>query len=1451
MARAPRPRPTPARAKGGRRATISPTPSSPPQPRSGPGQVLVEFLGDVGFWPGDVRSDVVLRGQILSMDRAESFAIADPSGRDLVSIEFGRDDDAERTSLPDGQTAWRTGFEISVPVPGGDQVGIADLWVHALARDGGRFLAALRLGHAGGRAALLAGPAGGTAQAPPGPPVRMYVEQARLTARGTLRVEGWAVAHAPVIAIQILAAGQRIGTAAHGLERKDIADAWPAFPNRGNAGFMLEETVPPAMAGIDAVTVTLLTRTGACHAVTVPLIRETPAAPVEADRSRLILLGCDRVAMPPDGPLRVDGWAFCQGGINRVAIEIDGRHEGDATYGIERPDVGNEHPGVPSAIGFQFEKPMPALGFGTHQIRVIASNAHGDEREETATLVVAPPERPEFRFELDKPATRDGVAADPVTGRLTIEGWALARDGLASIEIGLDGTVLGRANLGMSRPDVGGAFPDWDGAGRAGYNFHCPGRALPDGEHTIEVTARSETGGVHVHRFRVTIRKPDDPEMNVSIRRHVDRVETNTSLGILKQVAWHPAFHWVVLDQAARAGDPGRAKALDLTLRALAGQTWTHWRATILAANARQAKDIRAAITRAVPASAERFTVIDPASPAWRQPLAAGTETHFAAVLAVGDEPGRDALMAFALASATRRDADCLYADEFRLPPGATRPDAFFKPDFSPTLLRSSDYIGRPLIVRPALAAEAGATPETLARDGFHDLALRCTAHAGHVHHVAELLCRTDTGLVAAPKAPEAVITAALARAGTGGVVSPGLVEGSWRVRPAAPVAGKVAIIIPTCAAKDHIRTCLTTLRAVTAWPDYEIVVIDNIPDEDTDSKAFVRANADRVVTMPPPFNWSRFNNQAVAASDGDYLLFLNDDIEFEAPDWLDVLVEELSWPGVGIVGPRLLYPNRTVQHAGMFLGHGMGRHAFRHAEENDPGYFGLAHTRREVIAVTGACMLVRRQVFEDLGRFDETHDVINNDLDFCLRAHKAGLRAVYTPFATLIHHELASRAGLPEEFDTARFTGAWRGLFAAGDPYFNPRLSRHSDDYLVDDEGVRAKYPGHPLFDPAEIRAILVVKLDHLGDFITALPAIRRLKAEFPHARLTALVAPASASMAALEAAIDEAIPFEFFHARSELGEKELTEADLADLTARLAPYRFDLAVDLRKQTSTRHILRCSGAAILAGYDSLGAFPWLDIPLEWDGDVALRFKKRHISDDLLTLVSAIAVMGQADRHVLNPPPVPMRPEEMPEQARALFARPVVAIHPGSGNVMKQLPERHIAALIDLFLERGDVSVLLVGGADDRDKAAALAAGAAQPDWVASVAGEMRLLDLPRLLAACRLFIGGDSGPKHFAAAAGVASIGVHSGVVDPTEWGPMGPRAVALYRGMSCAPCFLSKPDHCPRALACIEMIDPALVYRQAESFLALPAPKAAVAEAAKPAKPARAARSRQQQAR
>jgi len=778
-------------------------------------------------------------------------------------------------------------------------------------------------------------------------------------------------------------------------------------------------------------------------------------------------------------------------------------------------------------------------------------------------------------------------------------------------------------------------------------------------------------------------------------------------------------------------------------------------------------------------------------------------------LLCPGDEFGCDALIEIALASGQLSGTDFFYADEVRISPTSRELEPFCKPDFSPDLLLSTNYIGRPWFTTPEVLARAEVTPRALLRDAEYDIVLRCTEHSAAVRHVAKLLCRRGGETLDSPSAARAALRRAATRRSIRADVQETPISSTFRFRRLTRATGKVSIIIPTCAAHEHIETCVRTLRNQTTYRNFEIICIDNIPAHQVGWKRWLAENADKVVDIPGAFNWSRFNNRATEAADGEYLLFLNDDIEVMDGGWLDAMLEHAQRPEVGIVGAQLAYPGGKVQHAGMFLATmGIARHAFRFAAVDEPGYFGLALTQRNVIAVTGACMLVRREVFDSVGRFDEAHQIINNDLDFCLRAHQAGLLTVYTPYARLIHHELASRDQLGEVFDTSHFETKWKTQFAAGDPYFSPLLSRHADDYRPDDEPVEGVFAGHPLYHRDDIKHILAVKLDHIGDFITALPAMRRLKARFPNATLHVLAARGARAFADIESCIDGFIEFEFFHTRSGLGQKDLTDEDYAELRARLMPYGFDLAIDLRKHDDTREVLRHIPARFLAGYDHMGQFNFLDIALEWEGDQNLHRKRSHVTDDLINLVEAVATAAVEERTALTTPTWPRAalPDFLDNAARALFARPVVAVHPGVGTVMRQWPAEHFAALADLLIEKHGVNVLLIGGPDEVELAQEVLDKIVRRDAVVSVTGKTSLTELTQLLACCALYVGNNSGPKHIAAAIGAPTIGVHSGVIDSSEWAPIGKRALALRRNMTCSPCYLAREVDCPRNLACLD---------------------------------------------
>jgi glycosyltransferase involved in cell wall biosynthesis len=1464
------------------------------------------------------RFDIMVRGRAVCDGAIEEIRL-EAGGQAVSTASYGQPERAAPAELPDGRPARQRAFHFNLPRPADRFQERCRFQVVARRDDGLEVAEAFEIDIDPAAAApvrLVAGPAREGAASGPRPHAVAYIERAAIDPDGMLTVEGWAISLVPVLAVQVYAGEERVGKARLGLDRGDVAMAYPAYPNARVSGFNLAMMLDPADRGAATVRVQVVCQSGFGHEESVPVERPVrraaappsqaapppplPAAPqppapafslfnqepayrfraefrlddsalvplpplappaveppaplppvvaevaAEAPVPAEIVTFCDGAQVSLDGHVSVKGWAVCAAGVAQVQVLVDDEPVGLATFGHERRDVGDAFPAVPMArySGFEFSRKVRDGFEGEHVLRVLVRSARDTEADQAQSAVaegrmdpeavpaVAVPAAPssepeqtaeqaaEFKLEIDQPAITAGAVTDPVAGRLTIDGWLLCWSGVERFEVFLDGQSLGEAHHGMARQDVGQAFPNWPNSLRSGFAFHCPPRALREGEHTVRLAIKARSGVAMERQFRVTVRKAEgqDDQAGAGIRTRVPRAEADMVQGRLAALGRSPSFR-IVLRQEV----PFIAADLGRTLESLRLQAYGAWAATIWADGDGTAARVRSVIRDRVPHLAERFTVVSASAlDTWALPLSAeGGELHLP--LLPGDELGADALLELALAWARDPGAGLVYGDELRASPVTKEREAFFKPGFSPDLLASTNYIGRPWAVTAAVLDSVGATAAGLWDQGEYDLLLRCAEVGGRVLHVPQVLCQRGGLSPDSARAERTALERMAVRRGIAAEVLATPVPGTWRLRRAERATGMVSIVIPTCAANGFIETCIQSLRARTAYKNFEIIVVDNIPAEQGHWKGWVAENADLVVDIPDAFNWSVFNNRAAAQARGEFLLFLNDDVTITDEGWLDALLEHAQRPEVGIAGPQLLYPDGKVQHAGMFLAsNGIGRHAFRFAAGDDPCYFGLALTQRNVMAVTGACMLVRKAVFDSLGGFEEAHQIINNDLDFCLRVHRAGLLTVYTPYASLVHHELASRAGMKDVFDLGHFSAAWKTTFAAGDPYFSPRLSGHADDFRPDDEGVQVIVPGSPLFRAEEIERILVVKLDHIGDFVTALPSVRRLRSLFPAARIAVLGGPASRALAELEPAIDEFIPFAFFHARSQLGERALGKDEFAALGRQLRPYRFDLAVDLRKQPDTRAVLRHTGARFLAGFDHQGQHPYLDIALDWDGDQKLLRKRSHVTADLMALVSAVGNAARPDRSVMQPGPDPLPLDGLPDAVRALFARPVVAVHPGAGNVTKQWPEAHFSALIDLLIERNGVNVLLVGGPDEVETADNLLGNVLHPDRVASMAGQTSLAELPRLLLNCVLYVGNDSGPKHIAAAVGVATIGIHSGVVDPVEWGPVGPNAVALRRNMTCSPCYLAKAEDCPRGLACLTLLEPAAVYDVAERMLA-----------------------------
>lgn len=1286
--------------------------------------------------------------------------------------------------------------------------------------------------------------------------MRTHIERCEIDSSGMLCVAGWAVAKAPVISIQIFSGGRKIAGTLPGLPRPDVAKMFPAYPTAGRSGFYV--TTPLSAGGADIVTIEVLARDGALRRVVttpqrvqqimqmpeplgeapVPAAAEPaipkPAAPepaiTEKPEAEDIWFFCDTTEVDSTGHCLLSGWSAARVGLTALTLHYGGIEVGTATLGLLRPDVARAYPDLPKAdkTGFRFDLThAPGFPEGPASLVVTATLRDGSRRSFEVDTVIVPPTARVSHHEdivlgLDTFQLENGHATKAVTGAFRLSGWAVARAGVRQIEIFLDGTSLGLAYIGIRREELPGIFFDFPDTLLAGFALSVPARVLKDGRSECRIMVTDRQAETLESRFTIDIRKEGDSTSGPqTLRRKLPFSEVVTGLDILTARGALPLCDIVMpLDSKAKLRD-----RMEDSLRSLLRQAWPHWRLWLAPARGQDVAALLARLEQALPELKGRVAQLAEA---------AGAGSH-AMRLRPGDILAADGLLAPLLAAGDAGGtADFIYADDRRADPLASGSvAAYFKPAWSPDLLLAQNYIGRAWLASAALMARAGLTLEDLATEGDYALVLQLTAAAGAaaIRHAPGLMLEA-AGRAETPATERRALQAHLKSLSATARVLPGAVPFLHRVERQAP-SGKVSIIIPTIGSKDHIRRCIDSIRHHSPDADCEIVVVDNIrrrsiTPEGRAWKAWFCDHADVVVEVDEAFNWSRLNNLGAAAASGDYLLFLNDDIEVLSPDWLAVLMAEAARPEVGVVGPQLLYPDGKVQHAGMFLSRAMpgsARHAFRFAEADDPCYFGLALSQRNLLCVTGACMMMRRAVFEAVNGFDETHSVVNNDLDFCLRLNRAGLSVVYTPHTRLIHYELASRAHLKDDFDRAGFLKTWGDLCLAGDPYLNPAISSEADDYAPEEEPLREVYAGHPLGARTEIRRILAVKLDHIGDLVTSLPAFRRLKELFPQAHLTALVGRSAMGIASMETAIDELIPFEFFDARSGLGRKKLTKADYAALEADLTARRFDLAVDLRKLGDTRHVLQLSGAPLTAGFDRQQDFPWLDIALEWETDRPQTRKRNHVATDLLNLVEAIGTAFSADRQTISTAldRLPPLSATLREEFAELFARDYVVVHAAAGTALRQWAPAHFARLIDLLVAEDDVNVALIGGPDEKEIAAEVLGHIRDRDRVFNLVGRSKLSEVPRIMAESVLFVGNNSGPSHIASGLGVPTVAVHSALVSSEEWGPLGPSAVALRRDMSCAPCYIAMAEQCHRAMACLHSLTPFTVHRICRRFLAL----------------------------
>ncbi len=407
---------------------------------------------------------------------------------------------------------------------------------------------------------------------------------------------------------------------------------------------------------------------------------------------------------------------------------------------------------------------------------------------------------------------------------------------------------------------------------------------------------------------------------------------------------------------------------------------------------------------------------------------------------------------------------DLVYSDEDKIGEDGELSDPFFKPDWSPDLLLSQNYICHLAVYRRKIVEEIGRLREGYDGSQDHDLVLRFTEKTQSIKHIPKILYhwRKIPGSAAAdvnakPYAFESgkkAVESALKRRGVSGRVQDGLWKGSYRVIREIEGEPLVSIIIPFKDQAAVLKKCLRSILEKTTYSNFEILLVDN-KSELLETKEYLLSLTHgkiRKLEFMEPFNFAAINNFAARQAKGEYLILLNNDTEVISPGWIEAMLEHAQRKEVGAVGAKLFFPNDLVQHAGVLVGvGGIANSSFLKKGRDDFGYFGQADVIRNYSAVTGACMMVRRNLYLGVGGLDEDNLAVTfNDIDFCLRLRSKGYLIVYNPYAQLYHHESLSR-GYDVSLEEVKYMQReHRHILQNGDPYYNPNLSLERFDFSL-----------------------------------------------------------------------------------------------------------------------------------------------------------------------------------------------------------------------------------------------------------------------------------------------------------------------------------------------------------------------------------------------------------------
>ena len=707
-------------------------------------------------------------------------------------------------------------------------------------------------------------------------------------------------------------------------------------------------------------------------------------------------------ATPVQGELRIAGWAVSPAGIESVTVDVEGHGRFTADIGGRRPDVHKAFYPAEWARrpGFELTIPTAAWLPGVCEVTVSARDARGSSTSASGRIEWLPSlGELAADFKTGRPALWVGEPrcdmSDPLAETVSVRGWVSARGGVESVVVELEGLDPARAFVG----DV--AFEPEDDVPKSAFAIVLEAAGLGSGPRALTVDAVAR-GGASTRRSGKLLIDP--------AKRYRDRLANQ---------------------RGHHAGSPEGRPAESVKLR-----VWV------------TEGEPGAALRDALDAQDHPPAAVTNVEEGLDEALASLLESsHRVAVfVAAGDWLDGCALAAIAARFEAATPPDLVYSDHDSRDANGLRSDPVHKPGWSPELLLSVPYVGSFVAVGPR-AAEAALRRSGGRLNSVHALLLALVDEPLRVGRIPEVLWsrqvrdfhevseREDAALaqVAAGRGVRISVKRRDQRAGVRDV--------DWALEG----QPSVSVVIPTTGRESPLSACLRSLMDRTTYPDLEVVLVDSGGEAGATAESVGLAH--RVVPYEAAeFNFSGACNLGAEAASGEYIAFVNDDVEALDGEWLARMVAQAQLPATGAVGAKLLYPNALVQHAGLVLDRLSGssgadfvaaQFAF-HQESEDPAH--LMNLPRDCSAVTGACLVMRADVLDDLGGWDEGFRIDFGDVDLCLRAIEAGRRVIVEPRARLLHREHATQGDNPhDEDDGRRFRGRWSTAYAEGDPWYHP----------------------------------------------------------------------------------------------------------------------------------------------------------------------------------------------------------------------------------------------------------------------------------------------------------------------------------------------------------------------------------------------------------------------------